>query len=449
MQRFWGLGISFGMICLPFTLLAQPSNYLGTSGAPKAGMANNPLSRIGIGDLNYNSNSFTKGMGGIATAYNNPYALNVLNPATYAFVKNTTFDFSVNAYSNNIFINDENLKSSTYTLGSLGFAIPMGKYFGMSFGFNPRSSIYYNAQNTGILPDGDTVRNYYYGFGGIQNVYLGAAFKYKGFALGANAHYLFGNHRNSSSIELSSTSEMNSEFINYNRIRGFQFNLGAVYQHVFNQKYYVHVGATYDLKAQLNSFQDQYAMAYNYSLVQSKVTTSPVDTLHNYTQLNQKGSLQLPSSYSFGLHVGKSGFWNVGVDYRGTQWKEYNYNGDRDNIAASTYRFGLGGELTPNPEALKNKFLNNTTFRAGAYFGSDYTIAGGNQLKYFGGTFGVGLPLFRAYNSNSRGIVNLSFDIGRTNNQNPTNATQFTNSFVKFNLGFNINDVWFIKRKFD
>lgn len=447
MQRV--LGISLCLLCAQSVAWAQPSNVLGASNSPKSGMANNPLSRIGIGDLNYPSNSHTKGMGGIGTAYNNPFAINMLNPATYAFVRFTTFDISINALSNNIFVNDANIKSSTYTIGNLAFAIPLSKHVGMSFGFAPKSSMYYNANSVGYLPNNDTISNNYYGFGGLQNVYVGAAAKIKGFSIGANARYIFGNHRNSSSIETLNQRDMNTEYVAYNSVRGFQADFGALYQHVFNKKYYLHVGATYDIKANLNTYTDQYAMAYKYSVVQEKVTTSPVDTFHNLTQLDHKGTLVLPSTMSFGVHVGKSSYWNVGADFRHTTWTDFSFNDNRDNVAESTYRIGFGGEFTPNPEALENKFLNNTTFRLGGYLGTDYTIVGGEQMRYFGGTFGFGLPLFRSYGSNSKGIVNLSFDIGKSTNGEPTNATRFTNNYFKFNLGFNINDIWFQKRKFE
>src|SRR5690606_3660256 len=121
--------------------------------------------------------------------------------ATYGFTKATTFDINVQAYSNNMYLNNTSLKSSTYTINGLAFAIPAGKYLGFSFGYHPKSSVYYDAMQQDVIPGLDTVHRMYYGYGALHDLYLGGAFKYKGFSIGSNVNYIFGNILNSSAIE--------------------------------------------------------------------------------------------------------------------------------------------------------------------------------------------------------------------------------------------------------
>lgn len=434
-------------------IYAQPSRVVIREDGPKTGLANSPLSRIGVGNWLDPSTASIQGMGGIATAYNNPFVINKLNPASYGFTKATTFDINIQAYSNRIFLGNNELNASTYTINNVALAFPMGKYFGLSFGYHPKSTVYYDAAQKDVIPGLDTVNRLYYGYGALHDLYLGAAFKYKKLSIGANVNYLFGNILNSSAIEsiyVIDPSFTNAEFYSVNRVKGVQFQLGGMYQYTFKEKYYIHIGAAYDLKAQLNTYQDYYAMQYQYSLSSdgSTITASPVDTISGLTKNNEKGTLVMPSELRLGLHAGKSGFWNVGVDFRSTQWNEFSFNGDRSNIANSTYRMGIGAEITPNPEATENVFLNNIAYRLGAYYGTDYMIFG-NQLKYYGGTFSLGLPLLRTYGTRSSGTVNFTFDYGNINNGEPASEVKYTNNYFKFTLGFTLNDLWFQKRKFD
>lgn len=437
------------LACSSQVALAQPSFAVGEKGTPKSGMANSPLSRIGIGDLNDRYNSIIRGMGGVATAYNNPFTINSANPASYSFLKSTTYEVGVNAISNNISIGSGSINSSTYSIGNLAMGFPVSKNWGLSFGYMPYSNIYYNAKSDGVAAGLDSVTNYYFGKGALHNVHLGTAYKYKGFSLGLNANYIFGNRINSSSLENYNYYANNAEYVSYQSLGGFQFKAGAMYQHIFKEKYYVHIGATYDVKANVNTNQDFYAMSYRYMVgADGSIAPGNVDTLQALSYKERKNTLTLPSELAFGIHVGKSAYWNVGIDYRNTNWKDYSFDGTREGIADNTYRISLGGEVTPNPEALENKFLNNTTFRLGAYYGTDYRMFGAEQINYFGGSFAIGLPLFRAYGSNGRGQVNVALDMGRASN-GITGSNGYNNNFMKFTLGFNLNDMWFIKRKFD
>ena len=419
-----------------------------TTYAPQSNKINSPLSRYGIGDLLSDDNSTVLGMGGISTAYNNPFTINSANPATYAFLKATTFDVAVQARSLNVHNGDKSFKPSTYTLSNLALAFPIAKNAGLSFGFKPHSNLYYNANDTGVVNGLGTVYRNYYGQGSLQKIYLGAAYKFKGLSLGVNANYHFGNLMYSSSMETDSVSLANSEFVTHNRINGFDFNLGLMYQYVFNESYYIHFGATYGLGNKLNNFTSEYAMSYRYNVSGNSTVLDPIDTLPGLSYTDRKSTIQLPTTLALGVHVGKSSFWNVGVDFEHTDWSKFEKNGLRTNVADQTMRIAIGGEVVPNPLATTRRFVSNLTFRLGAYYGEDYVVLNDHQLKYMGATIAIGLPLFKGHGSDSRGVLNATFDVGRRYGDG-SGPLSYSENYFKFNLGLNFNDIWFKKRKFD
>jgi len=433
---------------LSFKLVAQPSINAQNANTPQSNRVNSPLSRYGIGDLLDDNNSTVKGMGGIGTAYNNPFVINSANPASYAFLKATTFDVSVQARSLNVHDGDKSYKSSTFTLSNFALAFPISKNAGLSFGFKPHSNMYYKASDTSTVSGLGGVYNDYYGQGSVQKLYLGAAYKLKGLSIGVNASYNFGNLMYSSSLESDSLSIANTEFVTHNRINGFDFNFGLMYQYVFKKDYYLHIGATYGLASKLNNFTSLYAMSYRYNYDGNKTTIDPIDTLKELGYIEQKSKMELPTTLAFGVQVGKSAHWNLGIDFEHTDWSKFEKNGERTNIADQTMRIAIGGEFVPNPFATTRKFVSNLTFRLGAYYAEDYIVYNNHQMKNMGGTVAIGLPLFKSYGSDSKGLLNLTFDFGRRFGDG-NKATSFSENYLKFNVGFNFNDIWFKKRKFD
>jgi len=66
-------------------------------------------------------------------------------------------------------------------------------------------------------------------------------------------------------------------------------------------------------------------------------------------------------------------------------------------------------------------------------------IVNNAEINDFGITFGVGLPLGRSLPN-----INLGFEIGK---RGTTEADLIEENYIKINLGFSFNDIWFQKRK--
>lgn len=408
---------------------------------PKSTKENSPYSRYGIGDLSDNLHTSLRGMGGTATGSIDPYSVNTFNPASYSFLKATTLEFAFEGRNRSIVMDNNASSSGTATFSYLTLGIPLGKYAGMSLGIQPESSIYYNANDTqDVAGLGKSVFNYN-GSGSMQLAYLGLSGAYKGFSIGVNVGYMFGNSRYSSSLQHIDTGmAANAEFTKVQSIGGIYWKGGAMYQAKFTKDRYLNLGVTAALSQQLNTHRDAYALAYQF--VNSGANMLQ-DTLSSSVEEGLKGIVTMPATYSFGAHYGKSLYWDAGIDFRYADWSKFSYFGDRSGIADNAYRFGIGGEITPDPTATK-QYFSLVQYRLGFYYGKDYLRINNTDINYMGGTVGASFPLRK---SNTQfGRLNTSLDIGKRGTTQSNLASEF---YVRFNVGLSLNDFWFIKRKYD
>ena len=410
---------------------------------PKATKDNSPYSRFGIGDLGNPRNTILRGMGGAATAYIDPFSVNNYNPASYSFLRVTSLDFAIEARSRSIFMNNVSTSSGTATISYLTIGVPMGKYAGMAFGFQPLSNVYYNAEDTlnDINGIGNAILNYN-GSGSLQYAYLGLSGQYKGFSIGFNGGYAFGSIRHSTTLEsIDVTKVRNSEFSKYNTVGGLYWKGGILYKAKLKKNQYINVGAAITLSQQLNVRRDAYDIGYQYINGSNGIEVIR-DTVPQTMMKDVKGKMELPADYSFGLHYGKDFNWDIGADFVYTDWSKFNLMGDRSSVGQNAYRMAIGGEITPDPAS--KKLFSQTTYRLGAYYGKDYVRLYDTDVNFVGGTVGASIPLKRNYTQFAR--LNTALDIGQRGTIQNGMAREF---FVKFTIGVSLNDKWFHKREFE
>ena len=56
---------------------------------------NSPYSRFGIGDISDNNFYYSRFMGGLGASFTSPYTINIVNPASLAYLGATSFDVGV------------------------------------------------------------------------------------------------------------------------------------------------------------------------------------------------------------------------------------------------------------------------------------------------------------------------------------------------------------------
>ena len=167
-------------ICLSIGLVAFAQN--GTS---------SPYSRFGYGILGDNAIGAQRAMGGVGYALHNNRQINVMNPASYASMDSLTFLFDIGLTYQNTITREGSLKENSQS-GSLDYIVmqfPLGRYMAGSVGLLPYSNVGYSFI-TGI-DNGSDSRS---GDGNISQAYVGVSGRpFKGFSIGANISYLFGN----------------------------------------------------------------------------------------------------------------------------------------------------------------------------------------------------------------------------------------------------------------
>ena len=153
-----------------------------------------PYSMYGYGLLRDGATATQRQMGGVGYAMRATRQINAMNPASYASIDSLTFlwdigaDFSFNNRSETIDGTTNKANSKGGGLDYLQMQFPIGKNFGASVGLIPYTSVGYTF--------GDEVVNgnlSNQGSGGITQAYAGFSGRWKGFSVGVNVSYDFGN----------------------------------------------------------------------------------------------------------------------------------------------------------------------------------------------------------------------------------------------------------------
>ena len=403
-----------------------------------------PYSYFGIGEEFSETTVEQSSMGGIGVAFNHYKYLNFTNPAAYSDLRYTTYSFG-------ILNNDLTVKSGTSTqnvnstsLSYFALAFPIGNKAGLSIGLQPVSSIGYSLTNSMTDNNGELSEiSSFSGNGGVNRVYSSFGIKVaKGFSVGLEADYNFGNVDNSILNRRSNVS-LGTKFDEITVIEGTSVKLGVQYQKELKNKLILNAGATFKLGNSLNVTGDDYLYSLTFN---GSGSESPRDTVSSN---KIDGKFNLPLKSIVGVGIGRSDNWYAGLEYENQEAIS------TTGLVASTsgaYRYGssnrvsLGGFYLPKINSISN-YWNRVTYRAGARFEkSGLMVDGsGNNTNFtpiddFGISFGLGLPLQRL------STVNLGFEFGK---RGTTNNNLIEENYFNFRLSLSLTDKWFEKRKID
>lgn len=393
-----------------------------------------PVSRFGIGEINRNGNGPSTGMGQTGIALNSPTGLNVLNPASYAWMDSLSFLFETGLQGFTQTISD-NLASSdfsniTFDYFSIGF--PVTKRIAASAGITTFS-------RTGYKIEQNNSNSTWFGMGGgnISKAYLSLAVKpAKYFSAGANFSYLFGNVKNISNSSFTD----NIGSLDYGRMSEMHVNdlyldFGVQGKIPLAQNKSITVGAVYTPEQSINNqyttFTAQGSYVVNSTLVMGGDTVE-------YVPLQDK-NFKLPTSYGIGISYQTDGLLTVAVDYKVEKWGSTRFP-DPYTKTQDARRFSAGIEYTPNDRSA-TQYIKRIKYRAGGFSQNDYLLIENNESNEYGMTFGLGFPLKR-----SKSAINLACEIGEKNYQTSSN---FKETYIRFLLNFSLHEYWFVKQKFD
>lgn len=395
-----------------------------------------PYSMYGYGLLSDRASSMQRQMGGVGVAMNSGRQINVMNPASYAYADSLTFLFDMGADLSFIW-NQEGSAKEHATGGGLDYItmqFPLSKNFGASIGLLPYSSVGYAFGND--VTHG-TVENQ--GSGGINELYIGVAGKIKGFSLGVNLSYDFGNIVNDVfTTPMSSTTNNNTKFEHVMKVRDWNVVLGAQYTAWINRNNRMVVGVTYSPKKTL--------------LGDSWCTTQEITQDSKPTEvakLKLKNNYELPNAIGAGIsymHERVSRL-NVEFDMQWANWSKVKYSPmySINNPSAVVFegmvfndrtRYAAGAEYVPK---IRGSYLQRVAYRIGGYYCDDYLKIKNNGVREYGVTAGFGFPTVEG-----KTVINLGLE---WKNRQAHPLSLIKENYFNITLGINFNEVWFFKRK--
>jgi hypothetical protein len=412
--------------------------------------SSSPYSFYGIGSLKFKGTVENQSMGGLSV-YSDSIHINLRNPASFAGKNLKSFNnearpvkYTIAGSHSDIKLssNSQTGSSSTTTVDYLAIAIPLGK-FGAGFGILPYSSVGYKLQST----DNDVIQYKYRGEGGLNKVFLGLGYQLTNdLRLGVDASYNFGNIKNTN-IAFGYNADGNllqyqSREANRSNLGGLTWNFGLIYSKLIKSNLELMASATYTPTSEITSKNSRiYSTIVIDPISQQEFTINSSEV--NLANFNlETTTLTLPSKTSFGFGVGSPRKWFAGIEY--TFLKSSQFSNRLLTIDNATYEdastLSIGGFYIPKFDSF-NRYWKRIVYRTGIRFEDTGLRINNEDIKEFGISFGVGLPVGRIFSN-----ANVGFEIG-TRGVDTSNLVK--ENFVKFQISLSLNDRWFEKRKFN
>lgn len=384
-----------------------------------------PYSIFGPGEIQTGGFGTNKGMGGAGIALESGNYLNNLNPASYAGMDSLrlVLEFGLEGKMYGISSANESTSGFEGNLAYLALGFKYTPWMAGSFGMVPFSSVGYSIDRTNYVEgmDHQYISNYQ-GSGGISRFYFSNAVKLlKRLSLGVNASYMFGPLVQEEYIEPTTiVPDLMIERKDFLRSTYFDFGL----QYKFSTpKLDYSFGATY---------------AFEQSLDSKHITTvyDNSSTLLSYNEENTD-YLVIPDIIGVGLGI-KSDRNMFALDYTFQNWSGVQYPIQSDDFTDS-HKIVFGAELNPWEHRIINPFYKNWTYRFGVGYESSYLKFGDSSVIDKNITLGLSIPLYGA-------LSKIDFSItGGMNGTTSNNLVQ--EKYLKFNIGFSLNEIAFVKRK--
>jgi hypothetical protein len=392
-------------------------------------LTSSPYSIFGVGEINAKGTGMNQAMGGVGIGMKSGYSLNNINPASYSGIDSLYFIYEISAFGEFSEFSTNNNSQQQFDGNFSGFAIGFQakKWWGASIGVMPFSSIGYKISTVNEMEnDNSMYNNTYIGTGGISQIYMGNSFKvHKNLSLGLNISYLFG------SLEEEQQISFGNEIIDYslnstNYINGLYVDYGFQYYLKGNKLDYT-FGAIYGHKRNLNSSADQ--IIYD------------VDGLILYSEedLEDNEIYSIPEKFGVGFSASKKDKFTVAFDYSLDKWSEIEFQ-NSDMETKDSHKFALGMEYSPKGRN-SGQTLAGWYYRIGANYNTSYLNLENNTLNSRALTFGLGIPVKR-----NLSMFNIAFQVG---DYGTLNDGLIKERFYNISVNLSLQDIWFLKRKFE
>ena len=388
---------------------------------------NSPLSRFNIGTLENSASVRSMGMGGTGIAVRVNDQVYESNPASYSAIDTNSFvfDFGLDMGILTLSNGTDKYTSDDMSFHHIKLAFPIYKRIGIALGIVPYSNAYYS-----LSSDESTESSVgHSGEGGLSKLFTGfSANMFKGFSTGLNVNILYGEIYRYNHHIFTDNSIFDIQGNEYLYLRGLYFDLGLQYEHTFLSDYHATIGFKTTFGNEVKSKYKSYNNTFN------DYTTNTILSISDST------NAILPTELNFGISLGIKENLLLSVDYLSTMWGKADIKGATDYLANSN-SFRLGAEYVPNKLSYYN-LLERMEYRVGTHIDKYYLNLNDNQLRGYGISIGLGIPMRRTSSK-----INIYADY--TRKVLPTELYKYSENFFTFGASFNIYERWFIRARYN
>ena len=394
-----------------------------------------PYSIGGLGEIAFKGNAINRHMGGLDIVSDSLHA-NINNPASLGDLKLVTYSLGLNYKSTKLSSNASNESVTSASINYLVVAIPTKK-FTFGFGILPATSVGYRLQSVIDGEDINNVVNRNEGYGGLNQTFISIGFKVFEFLnFGVSANYNFGKITNESSRQEQNI-DFGTFFTKTSSLVGFNYRFATQLKIPLTSKVRLDAMAYYVPKNSLTATNESVYFTRS-------VTTQDLGDFENVdlaARNLKETSISLGDQYSFGLGITKEKKWFVGGQYSQRNSADYVNNFiSLDNITyANGSRLSFGGFYLPDYGSITS-YWKRIVYRAGMRFEDTGVLFNNQPLKETGISFGVSLPMAGYSNAN------IGIEFGKRGSQDNGLIQE---SYWNLIVGLSLNDIWFIKRKFN
>ena len=396
-----------------------------------------PYSLNELGEINFTGNVSYQSMGGIDSSIDS-IEFNINNPSSLAKIKTTNYligtFYKSSSISNSLL--KENIKTSNINYIAIGIPV---KNFGFGFGVLPYSSVGSNLQTTEEYNDDNSISSRLFGAeGNINKAFLSVGIPFlKYFSLGASANYNFGKF-NYEKFNLMNGVNYGVFSNSSSEITGFTYN--------FSSNVLIPLKNDLSLSLLFSLYPEGELDSYNIeSLYTSNASSISLESLGDFVDIdldsrgleNTKLPVPKKSIYSIGLE--KKNSWFIGAQYENKLSSGFeNVFLDLRNVSyRDANSISFGGYFIPDSSSLVS-YWKRIKYRFGIKNDKKSIIVNNLPINQFSLNLGLGLPIA------GLSKANLGLEIGKIGNDDLIKENYFS-----LRLGLSLNDVWFIKRKYN
>ena len=397
-----------------------------------------PYSLNELGEINFLGNVSNLSMGGIDSAIDS-IEFNINNPSSLAKLKTTNYLIGTFYKSTGISNVNSTDNINTANINYIAVGIPT-KRFGFGFGVLPYSSVGFNLQSTDEYNTANSINSRLFGAdGNINRAFVSIGLPLlKYLSLGASANYNFGkfNYEKFNLIEnvnYGIFSNSSSE------ISGFTYNFSSNLSIPLKNEFKLNLVYSYYPDGDLDSFNIE-------SLYTSNTSSITLESLGDFVDvdLNSRGlentKLPVPKKSIYSLGLEKKNSWFIGFQYESKLSSNFeNVFLDTQNVSyRDANSLSIGGYIIPDSSSLTS-YWKRVKYRFGIKNEKKSIIVNNLPINHFSLNLGLGLPIA------GLSKANLGLEIGKVGDNN----SLIKENYFALRLGLSLNDVWFIKRKYN